>query len=338
MNFKIKEINNFTMTSWDSLVAELDGPLQNCTYNNLNFYSSFEKIKNISIAVYHENKLTAIFPMAVNLNYKKIKLSFGNNLIFSPVFFDKITPSFRKRIYNYLFNFLKKKFNLKKLKIDILVSSVYFKNNKATLSSKNQFELMRFSKHYIVHNTLIIDLEKDENELLSNMSKYHRRNIIRASKIKNLKLVILDNKDRNDVKKKFTEFRKYHKISAGRVTRPLKTWKIMLKKILDNEADLFSLKLDNKIISYLYCSKLYNFAWGWSQVNLKEYEYLSPRHILEWNAMKYYKNNQFKFYEIGELFFEQKNFKPTLKEKTISEFKEKFGSDMYPKVVYNIEV
>lgn len=338
MSFKIKEINNFTMSSWDNLVAELDGPLQNCTYNNLDYYSSFKKIKNISIVIYYENKLTALFPIAIKLNNSKTIFSFGNNLIFSPLFLNKITSSFKKKIYNYFFEFLKKKFNLKKLKLDILVSPVYFDNNQAIISSKNQFELMRYSKNYIVHNTLIIDLKKGENELLSNMSKYHRRNIIRTAKIKNLKFIILDSKDRDDVKKKFTEFRKYHKISAGRVTRPLKTWKIMLKKIYDNEADLFYLKLDNKIISFLYCSKISNFAWGWSQVNLKEYEYLSPRHFLEWNAMKYYKDNQFHFYEIGELFFEQKNFKPTLKEKTISEFKEKFGSDMYPKVIYNIEV
>ena len=81
-------------------------------------------------------------------------------------------------------------------------------------------------------------------------------------------------------------------IAAGKVTRPKKTWEVMLKKIYDNESDLFYLSLDNKIISYLYCAKLYDFAWGWSQVNLKKYENISPRHFLEWSVMKYYKDNK----------------------------------------------
>ena len=112
----------------------------------------------------------------------------------------------------------------------------------------------------------------------------------------------------------------------------------MLKKIYDNEADLFYLSLDNKNISYLYCSRLLDFAWGWSQVNLKEYENISPRHSLEWNAMKYYKNNKFYFYEIGERFYPQEKFKPTEKEISISEFKEKYGSDKYPKAIFRVEV
>ena len=112
----------------------------------------------------------------------------------------------------------------------------------------------------------------------------------------------------------------------------------MLKKIYDNEADLFYLNLDDKSISYLYCARLYDFAWGWSQVNLKKYENISPRHFLEWNAMKYYRNNQFHFYEIGERYYAQDKFKPTAKELSISDFKEKYGSDKYPKVNFRVEI
>ena len=278
-------------------------------------------------------------PLAKNLKTKKTKFSFGNDLIFSPVFSPKIKPSLRKKTYNYLFEGIKKKFKLKRLQINFQVSPVYFENNKVKICSKNQFEFLSYSKSFIVHNTLILNLSEKEDQLFSNMSKYHRKNINRTSKIKNLKFNILNyKKTKSKVKEKFNEFQKFHKISAGRVTRPQKTWEIMLKKIYDNEADLFYLSLDNKNISYLYCSRLFDFAWGWSQVNLKEYENISPRHSLEWNAMKYYKNNKFHFYEIGERFYPQDKFKPTAKEISISEFKEKYGSDKYPKALFRAEV
>ena len=42
-----------------------------------------------------------------------------------------------------------------------------------------------------------------------------------------------------------------------------------VEKIYDNESDLFYLSLDNKIISYLYCAKLYDFVWGWVSKKFK---------------------------------------------------------------------
>ena len=53
--------------------------------------------------------------------------------------------------------------------------------------------------------------------------------------------------------------------------------------------------------------------------------------------MRYYKNNGIKFYEIGERYYIQRDFKPTSKEISISEFKEKFGSDKYPKAIFNVQ-
>lgn len=339
MDLKVKKFNTFTMSSWDDLITKLEGPLHNCTWNNLNYYSAYNKIENISFMIFHENKLIALIPFAKNLNKTKLSFSFGNNLIFSPVFSPKITQSLRKRIYNFTFELIKKKFKLKKIKINYQVSPVYFKNNKVEICSKNQFELLAYSKNFNVHNTLILDLTEEEDQLILNMSKYHRKNINKTSKIKNLKFEVLNKKkSRNSIIEKFTEFKKYHRISAGRVTRPKKTWDIMLKKIYENEADLFYLNFDKKRISYLYCARYQDFAWGWSQVNLKKYEHISPRHFLEWNAMKYYKKNKLNFYEIGERYYAQNDFIPSDKEISISEFKEKFGSNKYPKPIFKVKL
>ena len=339
MDFQIKEFNSFTMEDWNNLIPKLEGAIHNCTWNNLNYYSAYDNIENISFAMFHENQLIALVPVAKNSNSKKINFSFGTNLNFSPIFSSIVTTSVRKKIFKYLFEFLKKKYRLKKLRINFQVSPMYFIENKFKISSKNQFELLQFSKKFVVHNNLILDLKKKEDQLFLNMSKYHRKNIKKTSNIKNLQFKILNYKNtKNKIQEKFDEFRKYHRISAGRVTRPKETWEIMLKKIYDNEADLFYLTLDDKTISYLYCGRLYDFAWGWTQVNLRKYEYISPRHFLEWSAIKYYIKNKFSFYEIGIRFYKQENFKPTNKELSISDWKEKYGSDKYPEVHYSVEV
>ena len=77
MDLKVKKFNTFTKSSWDDLVTELEGPLHNCTWNNLNYYSAYNKIENISFMIFHENKLIALIPFAKNLNKTELSFSFG---------------------------------------------------------------------------------------------------------------------------------------------------------------------------------------------------------------------------------------------------------------------
>ena len=63
-----------------------------------------------------------------------------------------------------------------------------------------------------------------------------------------------------------------------------------------------------------------------------------PRHLLEWQTILHYKNKLFKFYEIGERLYFKKGKKITRKETSISEFKEKYGSENYPKAYFKIKI
>ena len=76
------------MSSWNSLLTGLEGSLHNCTWNNLNYYSAFNKIKNISLVIFHENKVIALLQLQ-KIYLQKINFSFGNDLLFSPVFSKK---------------------------------------------------------------------------------------------------------------------------------------------------------------------------------------------------------------------------------------------------------
>ena len=62
-----------------------------------------------------------------------------------------------------------------------------------------------------------------------------------------------------------------------------------------------------------------------------------PRHVLEWLTILYFKKKNFKYYELGE-HYSNINQKVKKKEISISEFKEKYGSSIYPKVFFKINL
>jgi len=133
------------------------------------------------------------------------------------------------------------------------------------------------------------------------------------------------------------EFQGVHLEAAGRKTRPQATWDAMKDALIAGMASLFvEYTESNQPISYLFCGEFRKSAFGWSQANVPEYgKKISPRHLLEWKAIQYYKQNGFSFYEIGEVFYSRQLFSsPTEKEKSISVFKERYGGDLFPKITW----
>ena len=68
----------------------------------------------------------------------------------------------------------------------------------------------------------------------------------------------------------------------------------------------------------MYAGIFKEYAWCWSQVNKSEYEKeFMPRHLIEWEVIKFLKKNKFKYYEIGSLFNENNNYDVSKKELSI---------------------
>tara|TARA_B100000029_G_scaffold195241_1_gene193364 strand:- start:1293 stop:2306 length:1014 start_codon:yes stop_codon:yes gene_type:complete len=337
MRFTIENYNNFDKNSWNNVLESMEGNLHLCTWQSLEYYSAFKNIRNVSFIVKEENQIKAMVPLAVNKNKQNL-LSFNEGFIFLPVFKYDIKKSLRKKIYDFIFEHIKLNFNKYKI-VKFLSLPVNFHRNKVNISSKNQFELLSKKPKINIQNTLIQNLKKSTSELENQMSKYHLKNINKTSKM-NIEFKIFNKDTSTDIlSKEFENFKKLHFLSAGRSTRPIKTWKLMETQVKDNLGDLFSLRYEGKAISYLFCGRYKDFSWGWSQVNLRKYEKkVMPRHVLEWKAMLYYKNMKQSYYEIGIRYHEHEKFKPTKKELSISEFKEKYGSDSYPRSELSIRI
>jgi len=203
-------------------------------------------------------------------------------------------------------------------------------------SFRNTFELLRYCMLYRVENTLAIDLKLTGQALSQNMSKYQRRHITRGNK-KDIKIEAFNGNENEDrLKHCFARFQDAHFTSVGKMTRPQATWDSMLQAALDGRASLFCAFLKDTPMSYLFCGEFAFMAFGWSQVNIEEFERdYSPRHILEWEAILHYKKRGFSYYELGERYCcPQPLYVPSAKEITISQFKERYGGSMLPKIVW----
>ena len=197
-------------------------------------------------------------------------------------------------------------------------------------------DLKMMSLGYLCHvdNTLLIDLNKSEEMLFSELSTYQRKHVRKSMKAGLNIGVYNKSSSAGDLEKFFDLFQKAHLTSSGQLTRPASTWEQMYKILVGGGASLFIVFLGDTPISYLYCGEYFRASFGWSQVNVEEFERShSPRQFLEWSAIAYYQKNGFGYYEVGERFFgPQLLMVPTHKQISIADFKERFGGFYVPKM------
>lgn len=183
-------------------------------------------------------------------------------------------------------------------------------------------------------NTVILDLRSPEDALLAQTSTYQRKHIRRSLR-SGLRIREFGAGDPG-LKEAFARYQEAHIASAGGLARPQRTFDIMLSLIEQGAARLFVAFAGDLAISYLHCGEFSRFAYGFSQVNLDEFERQhSPRQLLEWQAMLSYRNRGFWFYEVGTLWHGPQFYKvPSAKELSIAEFKRRYGGLWLPELCF----
>jgi hypothetical protein len=340
MAYKINNFSEVNRTQWNSWVARIKETNYYHSWDWLNCLTKFSNIKeNISFVLTDgSDDVLAICPLAISFFEQEgiYNISFGNFPCGMPALAD-MAPKLRRKLTDYIFSIVQS--YVEKYKINKISMAWHPLNQlaclKDSLSYRYSFELLRYQMSYHVDNTLVMDLSLPEQEMTSSLSKYHYRHIKRARK-KGVAVRVYNNKNNSDkTKYYFAKFQEAHFLSAGRMTRPQATWDAMYEGIINDAATLFVAFLEDNPISFLYCGEFSLMAFGWSQANIKEYEIkYAPRHILEWEAIVYYKKERnFKYYEVGERYFGPQFFHiPTDKEITIGIFKERYGGILLPKI------
>jgi len=341
MSLKIFNFKDTDHQDWDHWVDQVDGSTYLHTSSWLKYISEFYNvIENASFCVL-KNKTSplAICPLVITKKETENgdRREIGGNGLSIPALFN-LSPREKKRILNEIFQIYSKYAEDKNIDaISLIGNPLTNKFCADPLSGVDGLlELERYHLLQRVVNTVVIDLDNSSDILFQNMGKYHRRHIKRAPK-KGVTVKTIDSSsDRDEINAVFSRFQNEHFKSAGRLTRPQKTWDNMKQMIEEKKATLFVSHIDDIELSYLFCGQYKKMAFGWSQVNVKEFEQkYSPRHILEWEAICYYQSNGYRFYEVGDRYWAPTPlYTPTNKEISIGVFKERYGGMLLPKVFW----
>ncbi len=334
MSYKIKTFKNFEKKEWNKLVSTMIGNQQHFTWNRIRYFETLPNIINLSFAVFEGKACLALVALGLSKINNKNIFSFNKDFCPEPIVNYKLTIYEKKKLKNNLRTIIENIAKEKNVKsYNLRTHPVIFEKNTVKISSQDQFYQIKWAKNFFVHNTIILNLAMKESEIWDNFSKSHKKNIKRISS-KGLKFNVINSKaSKSEISYQFQSFKKAHYLNWNKQTRPNENWESMKNSLIDGEAILFTITSNQKDISFLFCGVHKKFCFGWSQANFKEYEkeYM-PRHFLEWSVIKYLKKNRFSLYEIGERYYEYDNFSAPEKFFSISDFKEKFGGNFFPKV------
>lgn len=338
MNFRIERFKDIDRKRWDAWLAGIrTGGYHHCHWW-LEYCAGFQNVLDNGSFVLFENAACplAVCPLFLSEIDGRRELSVNGSPFGAPAIAAGLRHGERRRVLDAAFTVMTGYAAEKGAERISIVSHPLAGVTEVLPLPCNLFELIRYRLLYRVENTLVIDLLSSEDSLALDMGKYQRRHVSRGRKQGIIVKAFNGGENAASLVRVFGLFQEAHVASAGRLTRPQATWDTMLKAANEGNASLFAAYLEGEPMSYLFCGEYGRMAFGWSQANIEKYEAeYSPRHLLEWGAILHYKRRGFRFYEVGERYFGPQPFYiPSKKELTISDFKERYGGLMLPKVFW----
>lgn len=183
--------------------------------------------------------------------------------------------------------------------------------------------LMKFGFLNTSLNTQVLALVDDSNQSYKKMRKGHKYDIHRGEETFEVNVY-----DKNSITKEiFDQYRLLHHKTAGRVTRPLITFEMMYRWILEGKAILGGASYKGKYVAFDLINIYKDGAYYSSASDDPDAETDVPTsHVLQWQVINWLKENGFRIYEIGlQQFGAQPYDFPSEKDKSISFFKRGFG-------------
>jgi hypothetical protein len=198
----------------------------------------------------------------------------------------------------------------------------------------SQMSILAHGYICLPQNTSIVELSCSEDELMARLS-ITRRQCIRTSQQQRLRIVAFG-AGSEDSAEMFKLYQRAHFESAGRLTRPQKTFDLMMQYVQEGSANLFVAFARDTPVGFLHCGIFRGMAFGWSLANVEEYEReYSPRAPLEWEAMLHYKRAGLKYFETGIVFQSPQPYRvPSAKELVLSAFARRYGGTLYPDLCF----
>ena len=246
----------------------------------------------------------------------------------TPLISRKISYKQRKKVESYFFTILdnySKRFEFRKIcfLIDPLCQ---------IFETKRYNYLTKYDYYDCSMQTRIIDLSKSVEDLWSSITRHSYRSLInKQSRLYDV-IVLDENSDKKYLKEIHDTYVEFHHKTAGRITRPIKTFDLQLEMIKNGIGFMIALFYNKKTIGINYYINSQHSGYYASSADDPDIELEVPTgHLIQWEAINYMKKIGIKYFELDNQYFGNQIFEhPSQKEISISKFKAGFGGENMP--------
>jgi len=317
---EIEYLYNITIQSLDDFL-NAESKLNVWPYfNNFQKQCGVYKEKDFSFVVIENNKIIGLCPLYLTIIDNRAEFSDDGGYLRSPIV--SLTLSIRKRekVFDFIFKTIDdiaKENNVQKV--------MFLMDPQLNLTKANPF-----LKYYYINtsiNTQVIDLRADISDLRQGFRKSYKALVNKGLKTYQFRVMNYLNPDYEI----HELYRKIHKKAAGRETRNKESFDKQFDQLKNNEATLISVICNGQYVQMNYFNHYHDFVYYASAADDPDFSdsCLVPiGHSIMWFAMEYFKNENYKFFEIGYQYSESTLFDNiSEKEINISYFKRGFGGE-----------
>ena len=317
---RIKQLT-FEDVKWDKFCYESDECWYWHTKGWMDYNIEYNNVKDSEILSFYiedgKGEILAICPLIREGTKLSFSGSYGPNPALRNTLSDKISKNLRRDIFTEI-NSIASEREIKECLMSI--STLTRKN----LSKFTYNFLMKYGFENVSLNTQILNLNKDERILWSEIKKSHRNEIKKGNSLFNFIYLLPLAKNEN----LFNTFKNLHLLAAGRKTRSDVTWNFNRKVLEEGNAVIVYAYKDDIPIGGIYCLLYKNSAYYGISANHPDYDEYPISHSIQWQLIKWLRNNRYKYFELGFQHFSKQPYdNPSQKEIDISLFKRHFGGN-----------
>ena len=328
---EIKSWEDIGAKKWDAFCEESTEAWLRHTSEFLAFAQTLGiESRDESFAVIQEEKILAIAPLISQRisDSEAREFAIGGTPIPFPALRAGLSEDVRQEIYEIIFKEVDKKaqennVSLIRMFLDPLTNPVLEKKYQT-----NPLIAFGFSDTSIT--TLIIDLQKSENEILSDIQARQRR-YIRAILTAGYEAVFFDENTITD--EACAAFEKLYEKAAGRIVGTPKRWRATWDMVRKGLSIVLLVRAPNEKeycaghVVMTYKKKAYD---GLSAIAPSHRDLRGIGALMHWKDFVFFKQHGFSRFEVGWILPETPNGLYSEKERSISHFKSLFGNEQLP--------
>lgn len=286
-------------------------------------------LSDISVIILHDRKPCAVWPLLYKPG-KDIALitGFGTNLL-PPLFISDIAATSKKEIVKKCIKFLE--VTGKHIAADAIQLEEVFLATQGI--SDLHYELIKKGAVAMLRYDLFVDLSMDIDKIKNRFRRSYKSLINTGLSL--WKIGMLE----NDQPLIWEEFRQLHIKVAGRETRTAESWAVHYQAILQGMAFLIFLRNDlgEMIGGGLFIHSKQECFYGVGAYDRSLFD--KPLgHVVQYIAIEEMKKRNLLWYKVGTRSFPTDKPTPTDKEISITEFKEGFATDIFPKYLLSVSI